>query len=55
MRRSLASEDKINLYEDYKQFFNAEPGKVQGIALMSSSDSTHSVAGADYDDFVLLL
>lgn len=28
-------EEKINLYEDYKQFFNAEPGKVQGIALMS--------------------
>jgi Protein of unknown function (DUF3047) len=38
-------EEKINLYEDYKQFFNAEPGKVQGIALTSSSDSTNSVAG----------
>lgn len=48
-------EERVNLYEDYKQFFNAEPGKVQGIALMSSSDSTNSVAGADYDDFVLLL
>ena len=48
-------EEKINLYEDYKQFFNAEPGKVQGIALMSSSDSTNSVVGADYDDFVLFL
>jgi hypothetical protein len=48
-------EEKINLYEDYKQFFNAEPSKVQGIALMSSSDSTNSVAGSDYDDFVLLL
>jgi Protein of unknown function (DUF3047) len=48
-------DEKINLYEDYKQFFSAEPGKVQGIALMSSSDSTNSVAGADYDDFVLSL
>jgi hypothetical protein len=48
-------EEKINLYEDYKQFFNAEPGKAQVIALMSSSDSTNSVAGVDYDDFVLFL
>ena len=48
-------EGKINLYEDYKQSFNAEPGKVQVIALMSSSDSTNSVAGVDYDDFVLFL
>ena len=48
-------EERVNLYEDYKQFFKAEPGKVQGIALMSSSDSTNSVAGADYDDFVLSL
>jgi len=27
---------------------------VQGIALITSSDSTNSVAAADYDDFVLL-
>lgn len=47
-------EERVNFYEDYKKFFNAEPGKVQGIAVMSSSDSTKSVAGADYDDFVLL-
>lgn len=47
-------DENINFYEDYKKFFNAEPGKVQGIAVMSSSDSTKSVAGADYDDFILL-
>lgn len=47
-------EEKINFYEDYKKFYGSEPGKVQGIALMTSSDSTKSVAGADYDDFALL-
>lgn len=47
-------EEKVNFYDDYKKFFNAEPGRVQGIAVMSSSDSTKSVSSADYDDFVLL-
>ena len=47
-------EEKVNFYDDYKKFFDIEPGRVQGIALMSSSDSTRSVAAADYDDFVLL-
>src|SRR5215813_1983414 len=47
-------EEKVNFYDDYKKFFDIEPGRVQGIALISSSDSTRSVAAADYDDFVLL-
>jgi Protein of unknown function (DUF3047) len=39
---------------EYKKFFGSEPGQVQGIAIGTSSDSTKSVAAADYDDFVLI-
>ena len=34
--------------------FGEEPGKVQGIGILSSSDLTKGLAIADYDDFVLL-
>lgn len=47
-------QETVNLYQDYKELFGAEPGEVQGIALITSSDSTGSVAAADYDDFILL-
>jgi hypothetical protein len=33
--------------------FDSEPEEVLGIALITSSDSTSSVAAADYDDFFL--
>ncbi|MBI3795972.1 MAG: DUF3047 domain-containing protein [Deltaproteobacteria bacterium] len=46
-------QETVNLYQDYKDLFDAEPGEVLGIALITSSDSTSSVAAADYDDFVL--
>ena len=44
----------INFSEDYRAFFGSEPGKVQGIAVLTSSDSTNSRASADFDDFALL-
>ncbi len=47
-------DEKINFYDDYKKFFSAEPDKVLGIAILSSSDATKSLSVADYDDFVLL-
>jgi len=34
--------------------FGEEPGKGQGIGILSSSDLTKSLAIADYDDFILL-
>ena len=46
--------EAVNLYRDYKASFEAEPGKVQGIAILTDSDITKSVAEADYDDFTLL-
>ena len=46
-------QETVNLYQDYKELFASEPGEVFGIALITSSDSTSSVAAADYDDFVL--
>jgi len=45
--------ETVNIYRDYKAFFGEEPGEVQGIAVKTSSDSTKSVAVADYDDFTL--
>jgi Protein of unknown function (DUF3047) len=47
-------EEEVNFFEDYKKLFGEEPGKVQGIAILTSSDATKTVAAADYDDFVLL-
>lgn len=47
-------QETVNFYQDYKNLFGAEPGKVLGIGLMTSSSFTKSVAIADYDDFLLL-
>jgi hypothetical protein len=47
-------EEEVNFFEDYKKIFGEEPGKVQGIAILTASDATKTVAAADYDDFVLL-
>jgi hypothetical protein len=47
-------EESVNFYDDYKQFFGSEPGSVQGIGVLSSSDATKSLAIAVYDDFLLL-
>ena len=46
--------ETVNLYNDYKESFEAEPGEIQGIAILTDSDITKSVAEADYDDFTLL-
>ena len=43
-----------SFYEDYKNLFGEELGKVQGIGILSSSDLTKSLAIADYDDLILL-
>jgi hypothetical protein len=47
-------QETVDFYHDYKKLFAEEPGRVQGIGILSSSDSTRSVVSADYDDFVLL-
>ena len=47
-------EEEVNFFEDFKKLFGGEPGKVQGIGILTSSDATKTVAEADYDDFVLL-
>lgn len=44
----------VNFYQDYKDFFGEEPEKVIGIAVLTDSDATSSVAEAHYDDFSLL-
>jgi hypothetical protein len=47
-------EEKVNFYAEYKKFFGNEPGQVQGIGILTSSDATKSLSIADYDDFALL-
>jgi hypothetical protein len=44
----------VNFYQDYKEFFGGEPGEVKGIAILTDSKATNSVAEADYDDLTLL-
>jgi len=45
--------ETVNFYEDYKRLFDAEPGEVKGVAILTDSDATATVAEADYDDFAL--
>lgn len=47
-------QETVNFYQDYKDCFAREPGKVLGIGLLTSADLTKSDAAADYDDFTLL-
>ena len=44
----------VNFYEAYRNLFDEESGKVQGIGILTNSDATKSLAIADYDDFFLL-
>lgn len=46
--------ETVNVYEDYKRFFEEEPPEVLGIAVMTDSDSTETSAIGMYDDFRLL-
>ncbi len=48
------TEETVNFYHDYRDLFAGEPDEMLGIALMTSADSTKSMAEADYDDFQLL-
>jgi hypothetical protein len=52
--KSTWYEERVNFYAEYKKFFGNEPGEVQGIGILTSSDATKSVAAADYDDFAIL-
>jgi len=45
--------ETVNFYKDYKRLFDAEPGEVKGVAILTDSDATATVAEADYDDFTL--
>jgi hypothetical protein len=47
-------QETVNFYEDYKKLFGFEPGEVEGVALLTDSDTTATMAEADYDDFTLL-
>jgi hypothetical protein len=47
-------EETVNFYAEYRKFFGNEPGQAEGFGILTSSDSTKSIAAADYDDFVLL-
>jgi hypothetical protein len=47
-------QETVDFYHDYKRLFGAAPGQIQGIGILSSSDSIGSVVSADYDDFALL-
>lgn len=46
--------EERSVFDDYRKAFGSEPNPINGIAIMTSSDRTHSKASADYDDFVML-
>lgn len=43
--------EEVNVFEDYRRFFNSAPPMVDVVAIMSDSDNTQSLVEADYDDF----
>ena len=43
--------ETVNVPDDYRRLFEAEPPEPQGIALLTDADDTKSHAAADYDDF----
>jgi len=42
--------EERNIYEDFKKAFNAKPGKVGAIAIMTDTDNSQSTAEANYDE-----
>ena len=51
-KKGAWTEERVNLFEDYKKFFDeAETPKASGIAVLTDSDDTKSVAQGDYANF----
>jgi len=45
-------EERVNVYEDYKKFFDeTDAPKASGIAVLTDSDDTKTVAQGDYSNF----
>jgi hypothetical protein len=43
--------ETVNVLEDYRRLFGAEPPTLQAIAVLTDADNTRTRAVADYDDF----
>jgi hypothetical protein len=43
--------ETVNVVEDYRRLFAAEPPEPRGIAVLTDADNTRTRAVADYDDF----
>jgi hypothetical protein len=53
-KKSAWTEESVNVLENYKKFFDeAETPKASGIAVLTDSDDTKSVAQGDYANFRL--
>jgi hypothetical protein len=53
-RKSSWTEERVNIFENYKKFFDeAETPKASGIAVLTDSDDTKSTAQGDYANFRL--
>jgi hypothetical protein len=53
-RKGGWTEERVNIFEDYKKFFGeAETPKASGIAVLTDSDDTKSTAQGDYANFRL--
>jgi Protein of unknown function (DUF3047). len=51
-RKGSWKEERINIFEDYKKFFDeTETPKASGIAVLTDSDDTKSTAQGDYANF----
>jgi hypothetical protein len=46
-------EERVNVLEDYKKYFDEDTPKASGIAVLTDSDDTRSVAEGDYRNFRL--
>ena len=51
-KKGVWTEERVNVFEDYKKFFDeAETPKASGVAVLTDSDDTKSIAQGDYANF----
>ena len=46
-------EERVNIAEDYRKLFGADPGRPRGVGVLTDADDTKSTAEGDYADFRL--
>ena len=47
--------EEVNAYKDYRRLFGGDPRPADALGLLTDSNNTGTVVGADYDDIIFLI